>query len=116
MIKASSTRPPKASPLDAVAAGLDASAVVFEQIPDRAGKRQALLDANPELQERELIKLASFAGSVAAALRERGVAEPAAGLAAEAGMSVLRVAFERWTDRPRTARTCASSSATRSPS
>src|ERR1700745_2675631 len=32
--------PADASPLDAVAAGLDASAAIFEQIPDRAGKRQ----------------------------------------------------------------------------
>ena len=100
VIKGVLDAPAKASPLDAVAAGLDASAVVFEQIPDRAGKRQALLDANPELQERERAKLAKLAGSVAAALRERGVAEPAAGLAADAGMSVLRVAFERWTTDP----------------
>jgi AcrR family transcriptional regulator len=100
VIKGVLDAPAKASPLDAVAAGLDASALVFEQIPDRAGKRQALLDANPELQERERAKLASLSGSVAAALRERGVAEPAAGLAADAGMSVLRVAFERWTTDP----------------
>ena len=44
--------PADASPLDAVAAGLDASAMVFEQIPDRAGKRQALLDANPDDNDR----------------------------------------------------------------
>jgi len=100
VIKGVLDAPAKASPLDAVAAGLDASALVFEQIPDRAGKRQALLDANPELQERERAKLAGLSGSVAAALRERGVAEPAAGLAADAGMSVLRVAFERWTTDP----------------
>jgi hypothetical protein len=29
-------------------------------------------------------------------LRRRGVAEPAASLAAEAGIAVFRVAFERW--------------------
>lgn len=92
--------PAKATPLDAVAAGLDASAAVFEEIPDRAGKRQALLRANSELRERELVKLARLAAAVAAALRERGVAEPAAGLAAEAGMAVLRVAFERWAADP----------------
>ena len=92
--------PAKASPLDAVAAGLDAAAAIFEQIPDRAGQRQALLDANPELQERERAKFASVSGSIAAALRERGVAEPAGGLAADAGMSILRVAFERWTTDP----------------
>ncbi len=100
MIKAVLDAPAKASPLDAVAAGLDASAVLFEQIPDRAGKRQALLDANPELQERERAKLARLSGSIAAALRRRGVDEPAAGLAADAGMSVLRVAFGRWTTDP----------------
>ncbi len=100
VIKGVLDAPADASPLDAVAAGLDASAAVFEQIPDRAGKRQALLDANPELQERERAKLAKLSGSVAAALRERGVDEPAASLAADAGMSILRVAFERWTDRP----------------
>jgi AcrR family transcriptional regulator len=97
MLKGVLDAPAKASPLDAVAAGLDASAEVFGRIPDRARKRQALLDANPELQERERAKLAHLAGSVAGALRERGVAEPAASFAADAGMSILRVAFERWT-------------------
>src|SRR6201996_8398253 len=32
-----------AGPLDAIAAGLDAGGEVFERIPDRAGKRQAIL-------------------------------------------------------------------------
>ena len=92
--------PADATPLGAIAAGLDASAVIFEQIPDRAQARQALLAANPELQERELIKLAKLATAGAAALRNRGVGEPAAGLAGEAGMAVLRVAFSRWTADP----------------
>jgi AcrR family transcriptional regulator len=89
-----------AAPLDAVAAGLDACAVVFEQIPDRARERQAVLAANPELQERELIKLARLAGAGAEALRRRGVPEPAAALAAEAGMAVLRLSFDRWATDP----------------
>ncbi len=101
MIKGVLDAPADASPLDAVAAGLDASAVIFEQIPDRAGKRQLLLDANPELQERERAKLAKLAASVTAALRGRGVDDPAAGLAADAGMAVLRVAFGKWTTDPR---------------
>jgi AcrR family transcriptional regulator len=92
--------PATASPLEAIAAGLDASAVVFEQIPDRARERQAILAANPELQERELIKLAKLVGAGAEALRHRGVAEPAAGLAAEAGMAVLRISFDRWAADP----------------
>ncbi len=100
MLKGVLDAPAKTTPLDAVAAGLDASAEVFERIPDRAGKRQALLDANPELQERERAKLAHLAAAVAGALRERGVAEPTASIAADAGMSILRVAFECWTGDP----------------
>lgn len=87
-------------PLDAVAAGLDAMADVFAEMNERPRRRQAIIGANPELQERELIKLNGYAGAAAAALRERGVAEPGATLAAEAGMAVLRVAFEEWTSGP----------------
>jgi hypothetical protein len=50
------------------------------------------------LQERELIKMASLGRAVAEALRRRGVGDPAAILTAEAGVTVLRVAFERWVD------------------
>jgi hypothetical protein len=34
--------------------------------------------------------------ALAGALRQRGVAEPAASLAAEAGIAVFRIGFERW--------------------
>ena len=72
----------------------------LEQRREFARRRQAIIAASPELRERELIKLASFAIAVAGALRERGVQEPAASLAAEAGIAVFRIAFERWvTDR-----------------
>ena len=52
--------------------------------------------ANPELQERELIKLATLASVIAEALRQRGVGEPGASLTAEAGIAVFKVSFERW--------------------
>jgi len=55
-----------------------------------------VIAANPELRERELSKLADYAAAVAAALRQRGAGEMQATLAAEAGMTVLRVAIERW--------------------
>ena len=55
-----------------------------------------MIDANSELQERELIKLASLAAAIAETLRRRGVREPAASLTAEAGIAVFKVAFERW--------------------
>ncbi|HVM67281.1 MAG TPA: hypothetical protein VMU14_20595, partial [Acidimicrobiales bacterium] len=51
---------------------------------------------SPELHERELIKLASLAATLADALRARGVKDPAATLTAEAGLTVFRVAVQRW--------------------
>jgi AcrR family transcriptional regulator len=84
-------------PLDAVARGLDAAAQFLgESRRDLARQRQEVIAANPELRERELAKLADYAVTVAAALRERGVNEAQAIFAAEAGMTVLRVAVERW--------------------
>jgi AcrR family transcriptional regulator len=101
-VEAIGEAPAEATPLDAVAAGLDAMADLFSEIGgDGPRKRQAIIAANQELQERELIKLIGFAAAGAAALRERGVAEPAASLAAEAGIAVLRVAFEQWVEGPK---------------
>jgi hypothetical protein len=63
-----------------------------------AAQRQAIVHANPELRERELNKLAALAGAATESLRRRGIAEPAASLAAEAGIAVFKVAFQLWTD------------------
>jgi AcrR family transcriptional regulator len=90
--------PPGDGPFEAVARGLDAAAAMLgESRRDLSLKRQAVIAANPELRERELAKLADFAAAIAAALRQRGVSEPQATFAAEAGMTVLRVAMDRWT-------------------
>jgi hypothetical protein len=69
---------------------------MLQERREYAGKRQAVIASNAELQERELIKLASLAAALAATLRKRGVREPAASLAAEAGIAVFRIAFELW--------------------
>jgi AcrR family transcriptional regulator len=89
---------PALSPIDAVGAALEAAAGPFEEARDFALRRQAIVAANPELQERELIKLAALAAALADALRRRGVADPAASLAAEAGIAVFKIAFLRWAD------------------
>jgi AcrR family transcriptional regulator len=99
-VEAVATAPADHGPLDAIAAGLDATADLFAAGGDFPRRRQVIIAANPELRERELIKLAALAAAGAAALRDRGVTEPGAGLAAEAGMAVLRTAFERWTEGP----------------
>jgi AcrR family transcriptional regulator len=83
--------------LDAVSRGLDAAARLLGEFRrDLSRQRQAVMDANPELRERELAKLADYAATIAATLRQRGVSEPQATLAAESGMTVLRVAIHRW--------------------
>ena len=84
--------------LDMVGAALVAAAGPMQEIRAFALRRQAVIAANPELRERELIKLAALAAALADALRGRGVPEPAASLAAEAGVAVFKIAFLRWTD------------------
>jgi|SRR5205807_1030314 len=88
--------PRTASPMEAVAAALESTGPFFEERRDFARQRQAVITANAELRERELIKMATLASTLADALRQRGVKEPAASLTAEAGIAVFRVAFERW--------------------
>ena len=96
MVSTVASIPQNAPPIDAIAAALQAAGATIQEGGDRARRRQIVIAANPELQERELIKLASLSSAMAGVLRERGVAEPAASLAAEAGIAVFRVAFERW--------------------
>jgi AcrR family transcriptional regulator len=88
--------PDGAAPIDAVVAALEAAGALLQQRRPFARQRQAVIAANAELQERELIKLASLAAALADALRRRGVGEPAASLTGEAGIAVFKVAFERW--------------------
>jgi AcrR family transcriptional regulator len=88
--------PDTVSPIDAVGGALAAAAEQIEEIRGFSRLRQAIVAANPELQERELIKLAALAAALAAVLRRRGVADPAASLAAEAGIAVFKIAYLRW--------------------
>jgi len=92
--------PESASPIQAVWAALDAAASVLGHSREHARQRQTVIDANAELQERELIKMASLSRALAAGLRRRGVPDPDASLAAEVGIAVTRVAFERWVSGP----------------
>ena len=88
--------PANATPLEAVSLGIHAAAESFGPRRQWSLQRQQVIAANAGLQERELIKLARLADAIAAALRDRGVAEPAASLAAQSGMAVFHVGFGRW--------------------
>ncbi len=83
--------------MDVIGAALTAMATeTFAEGHDYARQRQAIIMANADLRERELIKFASLGAAVAESLRRRGVTDPAASLAAEAGIAIFKVAFERW--------------------
>jgi AcrR family transcriptional regulator len=92
--------PDSQAPIDAAAAGLEAAGEQFfvREQRDFARQRQAVIASNPELQERELIKLAALSTAIADALRRRGVDDPAATLTAEVAIAVFRTAFARWID------------------
>ena len=97
MVDAVDAAPQSATPMEAITVGLATAGAIFDA-PRRpySLQRQLVIDANPELRERELVKLASLAAALADALRRRGVQDPAAGLTAEAGVAVFRAAFQHW--------------------
>ena len=84
-------------PMAMVERALDRAAASF---PDErrpwSRVRQVVIDAEPSLQERELLKLSSLAVAMTRALQRRGIDATAAALAAEAGVAVFRVAFGAW--------------------
>jgi AcrR family transcriptional regulator len=88
--------PAEANPLAVVTAGLDPVAEMFTERHPFARIRAQVIEANPELQERELIKLQRLTAAIKGALVERGVAVNAAILAAHSGVTIFHVAFARW--------------------
>jgi len=98
-VSAVADAPDSASPIDAVAAGLEAILSYFEPITRAAARqRQAVIAANTGLQERELSKYSSLAEGIADALCNRGVGALTANLTAMAGVAVFKVAVEGWID------------------
>jgi AcrR family transcriptional regulator len=95
MVDAVAGSPAGATPLDAVGASLDAVGEIFVDL-DHSRRRQVIIDSDSSLQERELIKRDRLATAITQALRERGVEEPAASLAAQTGIGVFHVAFAAW--------------------
>jgi AcrR family transcriptional regulator len=88
--------PAGATPYEVVAGALEATATMLEERREIAPRRQAVIDAHPELRERELGKMTSWAAALTSALGERGVEPRLAGLVAQTGITVFRVSFETW--------------------
>jgi AcrR family transcriptional regulator len=100
LVTAVAEAPADAAPIDVVAIGLDAIGDTLQGRFEQARKRYRVIRANPELQERELVKMAALAAALAEALEQRGVPRLAANLAAEAGIAAFKIGFERWISAP----------------
>lgn len=97
LVEGVATAPADATPLDMVAHALAASADFFPlERRDYSRRRQTVIAGHAALQERELLKLAALGTAMAGALRERGLSEPTATLAAESGVTIFEVAFAQW--------------------
>ena len=64
LVSAAAAAPDSAAPIDAVAAALDAVGALLQERRDFARQRHAVIAANAELRERELIKLATLAAAL----------------------------------------------------
>jgi AcrR family transcriptional regulator len=92
-------------PIDMVVRALRTAAhEVLEEFREPAAPRRTIIEATPELQEREEAKRAALTTTMADALRERGLDAETALLAAGVGMLIQQVAEQRWIqpeeDRP----------------
>ncbi len=96
MVEALAAAPPELAALDAAVVAVRASTDVFGDRPDGPRARQTVIDAHADLRERELIKMEGLVSAIAGGLERRGVATPAASLAASSAVAVFRMAFERW--------------------
>lgn len=98
VVAAVASAPDSATPLEAVAAGIEGAGRMLDERRGRrfARQRQRIIAASPELQERELHKLAAMAAGISDALRQRGLVGPGASILAETAVAVFRISFERW--------------------
>ena len=86
--------------IDVVARALEDASEAITSNPDWSRQRARIVADHPDLQERELSKMAMLATVLAAGLRERGVPPSTAEVAAEAGVLAFRIGYERWAAGP----------------
>lgn len=95
LTKALGEAPAGQGPLDALLEAIAGAEVVFRP-KELLRIRARVINANPQLRERELIKMDTIYAALVAGLRDRGADETTARLATDMAMSVWRVAAERW--------------------
>lgn len=100
LVSAIAAAPAAATPFESVAAGLKAlgQEIFTPAYRTFATRRRAVIEAHPDLQEREALKAISLTASIARAVERRGTSTLTARVTAELCMVVLKVTYERWTD------------------
>jgi AcrR family transcriptional regulator len=94
--------PADASPLEAVAAGLERASSAIGQANREFGRRlKAAVASSTELQQRDALKSVGLAAAMTAALIARGVPDPTAHLAAELGVLAFKLGYAEWSEGDR---------------
>lgn len=89
--------PPGATPLEAVIVGMRIFCSEFgDERRGFAAQRQRVIDASPDLQERDLLKRAQLTTAIADALGQRGVERRTAAVTAVLAAVAISGAFVRW--------------------
>jgi AcrR family transcriptional regulator len=96
--------PANASPLEAVAAGLErASRAMGSMNRELAPRLKAAVAASAELQERDALKSVSLAAAMTTALVARGVPDSIAAIAGELGVLAFKRGYAEWSEGDRDA-------------
>ncbi|GAA1848796.1 TetR/AcrR family transcriptional regulator [Microlunatus capsulatus] len=91
--------PASATPLEAVAVGLERASAAMGPANRELGPRiKAAVAASTELQERDALKSVGMAAAMTAALVARGVPDPTAHLASELGVLAFKRGYARWSE------------------
>ena len=94
--------PRDASPLEAVAAGLERASTAMSPIArELAPRLKAAVAASAELRERDALKTVSLAAAMTTALVARGVPGPTAALAGELGVLAFKRGHAEWSEGER---------------
>ncbi|WP_216903000.1 TetR family transcriptional regulator [Nocardia alni] len=89
--------PVNLAPLDAMVCGLQAAAdEILEGLREASIRRRAIIEASPELQERDDSKRAALTAVIAEALQTRGLDADTALLTARVGVLIHQTAEQRW--------------------
>jgi AcrR family transcriptional regulator len=94
--------PAGASPLQAVAVGLERASSAMGPANRELGPRlKAAVAASTELQERDALKSVGLAAAMTAALTARGIPGPTARLAGELGVLAFKQGYAQWSESDR---------------